>query len=249
MAETTTTVKEAAPTLIPDDIGILRRFLRGRRWYGTEWYITVAGGAILLLIVVITLLAPVLAPFDPNEFAGAQFTLETALFGEDLATFPDYPAEIRAPAGSEFGVSAFQVQFGSTDISTPGDELDVLFAMNPAALKANLPDLEQIEKQLRKLVNVIKLRDLSGKNAVRREMALVCVKAIPENRAEILRIVDIFRCKVVDTGLEHYIIEVSGNEDKLNAFINQVKAQRGKKIPETQADKLIAAAQWIIDII
>ena len=74
MAKTTTTVQEAAPTLIPDDIGILRRFLRGRRWYGTEWYITVAGGAILLLIVVITLLAPVLAPFDPNEFAGAQFT-------------------------------------------------------------------------------------------------------------------------------------------------------------------------------
>ena len=70
MANTSTT----APTLIPEDIGIMRRFFRGRKWYGTEWYITVAGGAVLLLIVVITLLAPVLAPFDPNEFAGAPFT-------------------------------------------------------------------------------------------------------------------------------------------------------------------------------
>jgi acetolactate synthase-1/3 small subunit len=101
--------------------------------------------------------------------------------------------------------------------------------------KANLPELEQIEKQLRKLINVIKLRDLSGKNAVRREMALVCVKAKPENRAEILRIVDIFRCKVVDTGLEHYIIEVSGNEDKLTAFINLLKPMGIKKIARTGA--------------
>ena len=101
--------------------------------------------------------------------------------------------------------------------------------------KANLPELEQIEKQLRKLINVIKLRDLSGKNAVKREMALVCVKAKPEKRAEILRIVDIFRCKVVDTGLEHYIIEVSGNEDKLNAFINLLKPMGIKKIARTGA--------------
>ncbi len=78
---------------------------------------------------------------DGMQIAGAQFTLETALLGEDVATFPDYPAEIRAPAGSEFGVSAFQLQFGSMDISTPGDELDVLIVMNPAALKTNLPDL------------------------------------------------------------------------------------------------------------
>lgn len=101
--------------------------------------------------------------------------------------------------------------------------------------KANLPELEQIEKQLRKLINVIKLRDLSGKNAVKREMALVCVKAKPEQRAEILRIVDIFRSKVVDTGLEHYIIEVSGNEDKLNAFINLLKPMGIKKIARTGA--------------
>jgi peptide/nickel transport system permease protein len=74
MAKTTTTASDTIPTLVPDDIGVLRRFLRGRRWYGAEWYITVAGGGILLLIVVITLLAPVLAPHDPNEFVGAPFT-------------------------------------------------------------------------------------------------------------------------------------------------------------------------------
>jgi acetolactate synthase-1/3 small subunit len=100
---------------------------------------------------------------------------------------------------------------------------------------ANLPEIEQIEKQLRKLINVIKLRDLSGKNAVKREMALICVRAKPGNRAEVLRIVSIFRCKVVDTGLEHYIIEVSGNEDKINAFINLLKPMGIKKIARTGA--------------
>src|SRR6267143_6295656 len=78
---------------------------------------------------------------DGMQVTGSQFTLETALAGNDLATFPDYPAEIRAPAGTTFGVSAFQIQFSSTDIATPGDELDVLVAMNPAALQVNLRDL------------------------------------------------------------------------------------------------------------
>jgi len=74
MSKTTATVHETAPTFIPEDIGILRRFFRGRKWYGAEWYLTVAGGGVLALILLITVLAPVLAPFDPNEFAGAQFT-------------------------------------------------------------------------------------------------------------------------------------------------------------------------------
>jgi len=99
--------------------------------------------------------------------------------------------------------------------------------------KADLPALEQIEKQLRKLINVIKLRDLSGKEAVKREMALICVRAKPEHRAEILRIVDIFRCKVVDVGLEHYIIEVSGNEEKLTALIELLRPMGIKKIART----------------
>ena len=101
--------------------------------------------------------------------------------------------------------------------------------------KANLPELEQIEKQLRKLINVIKLRDMSGKEAVKREMALICVHAQPEERAEVLRIVSIFRCKVVDTGLEHFIIEVSGNEDKVNALIKLLKPMGIKKIARTGA--------------
>ena len=78
---------------------------------------------------------------DGMQFTGTQFTREAALAGHDLATYPDYPAEIRAPAGTTFGVSAFQVQFGSTDVMTPGDEVDVLVAMNPAALTVSLGDI------------------------------------------------------------------------------------------------------------
>ena len=78
---------------------------------------------------------------DGMQLTGDRFTTETALLGNDLATFPDFPAEIRAPAGSLPGVSGFQVHFADHDILTPGDRPDVLVAMNPAALKANLADL------------------------------------------------------------------------------------------------------------
>jgi len=78
---------------------------------------------------------------DGMQLTGSQFAMETALSGSDIATLPDYPAEIRAPAGTTYGVSAFQVHFGSKDIKTSGDELDVLVALNPAALKVNLDDL------------------------------------------------------------------------------------------------------------
>ena len=76
------------------------------------------------------------------QLNGGQFTLSTALAGNDLATFPDFPAEIRAPQGTLFGVSAFQINFGSTAIETAGDEPDVLIAMNPAALKTNVGALK-----------------------------------------------------------------------------------------------------------
>ncbi len=79
---------------------------------------------------------------DGMQVAGSQFTQATALFGNDLATFPDFPAEIRAPAGTTFGVSAFQIHFGAIDIQTAGDEPDVFVPMNPAALKVNLGDLK-----------------------------------------------------------------------------------------------------------
>ncbi len=78
---------------------------------------------------------------DGMQLTGGQFTLSTALTGHDLATFPDFPAEIRAPQGTTFGVSAFQINFGSSSIQTAGDAPDVLIAMNPAALKVNLKDL------------------------------------------------------------------------------------------------------------
>jgi 2-oxoglutarate/2-oxoacid ferredoxin oxidoreductase subunit alpha len=76
---------------------------------------------------------------DGMQLAGSRFTDATAVLGNDLATLPDFPAEIRAPAGTVAGVSAFQIHFASRDILTPGDAPDVLVAMNPAALKANLP--------------------------------------------------------------------------------------------------------------
>jgi 2-oxoglutarate ferredoxin oxidoreductase subunit alpha len=79
---------------------------------------------------------------DGMQITGSQFTNTAALFGNDIATFPDFPAEIRAPAGTLPGVSGFQVQFGSTDIYTAGDAVDVLIAMNPAALKTNIADLK-----------------------------------------------------------------------------------------------------------
>jgi 2-oxoglutarate ferredoxin oxidoreductase subunit alpha len=78
---------------------------------------------------------------DGMQLTGTQFTQSTAMMGNDLATFPDFPAEIRAPAGTTFGVSAFQINFASYDIMTPGDAPDVLVAMNPAALKVHLRDL------------------------------------------------------------------------------------------------------------
>ena len=80
---------------------------------------------------------------DGMQLAGDRFTTSSALFGNDLATFPDFPAEIRAPAGTLAGVSAFQVHISDHDISTPGDSPNVLVAMNPAALRANVEALPQ----------------------------------------------------------------------------------------------------------
>src|SRR5713226_6188385 len=80
---------------------------------------------------------------DGMQLTGMQFTSTTALLGNDLSTLPDFPAEIRAPAGTLFGVSGFQIHFGATEINTPGDACDVLVAMNAAALKVNLRGLRE----------------------------------------------------------------------------------------------------------
>jgi len=75
---------------------------------------------------------------DGMQLTGTQFSDTSAFIGNDLATFPDYPAEIRAPQGTVAGVSGFQVHIGAKEVTTPGDLADVLIAMNPAALKANM---------------------------------------------------------------------------------------------------------------
>src|SRR5690348_11756944 len=79
---------------------------------------------------------------DGMQLAGTQFTDTSALVGNDISTLPDFPAEIRAPAGTLAGVSGFQIHFSSTDIFTPGDAVDALVAMNPAALKTNLKSVK-----------------------------------------------------------------------------------------------------------
>ena len=92
------------------------------------------------------------------------------------------------------------------------------------------PDkLEQIMKQLRRLINVIKVRDMTGEQAVKREMAIICIQALPENRQEIARIVETFRARIVDTGATHYIIEVSGRQEKIEAMMRLFGAHWASK--------------------
>jgi acetolactate synthase-1/3 small subunit len=99
--------------------------------------------------------------------------------------------------------------------------------------KGTRPVIEQIKKQLNKLINVVKVIDLTGTKYVQRELALIKVNAKPEYRAEILRIVDIFRCKVVDVGPEHYTVEVTGDEEKLNAILGLLKPLGIKEVART----------------
>lgn len=85
--------------------------------------------------------------------------------------------------------------------------------------RAKPEQIEQILKQLRRLINVIKVRDMTGKDAVKREMALICVKAQPKDRPEIQRLIETFRGRIVDTGLSHYIVEVTGGQEKIDALL------------------------------
>jgi len=125
------------------------------------------------------------------------------------------------------------------------DSLCVAETMDPEVsrvtivTKADERVVEQIEKQLNKLINIIKVRDLSGPQAVHREMALICVKATDSHRAEILRIVEIFRGKVVDAGLGHYTLEVTGDPGKMKAILNLLKPIGIKKIARTGAIALL----------
>ncbi len=96
--------------------------------------------------------------------------------------------------------------------------------------KSDPAKLEQIMKQIRRMIHVVKLRDMTDESAVKREMALICVEAKPKHRTEILRIVEIFRAKIVDTGTSHFIIEVGGREEKINALINLLEPMGIKKL-------------------
>ena len=98
--------------------------------------------------------------------------------------------------------------------------------------------VEQINKQLNKLVNVIKVQDLTGTNFVERETALIKVKASPAQKAEILRLVDIFKCKVVDVNTTSYIIEVTGTGEKLEALLKLLKPMGIKEIARTGTSAL-----------
>ena len=113
------------------------------------------------------------------------------------------------------------------------ETMDPLVSRVTLVTTGDAPIFEQIEKQLNKLVNVIKVHDLTGTKFVQREMALIKVVAKPEHRAEILRTVDIFRCKVVDVGPEYYIIEATGTADKMKALVNLLKPMGIKKIART----------------
>ncbi len=90
--------------------------------------------------------------------------------------------------------------------------------------------LERIMKQVRRLINVIKVRDMTGEEAVKREMALICVKATPKNRTEILRLTETFKARIVDTGTTHYIIEVIGRQEKVDALIRLLEPMGIKKL-------------------
>ncbi len=96
--------------------------------------------------------------------------------------------------------------------------------------KTHPEKFEQILKHVRRLINVIKVRDMTGENAVKRECALICVKADPESRSEINRIVDTFRARIVDTGMSHYIIEVTGRQSKVDALIRTLEPMGIKKV-------------------
>jgi acetolactate synthase-1/3 small subunit len=95
--------------------------------------------------------------------------------------------------------------------------------------------LEQIKKQLNKLINVVKVLDFQGTPFVQRELVLIKVRARPEHRAEILRMVDIFRSRVVDVGAEYYTMELTGDEDKIAAFLELLKPMGIKEIAKTGA--------------
>jgi acetolactate synthase-1/3 small subunit len=116
-----------------------------------------------------------------------------------------------------------------------GETTDRKISIITLETTGNIAIIEQIKKQLNKLINVIKVIDLTDTDYVQREMALIKLRAKPEHRAEILRMVDIFRYRVVDVGSQYYTIEATGDGDKITAFLNLVRPMGIKEIARTGA--------------
>ncbi len=112
---------------------------------------------------------------------------------------------------------------------------DPLISRITLVTKGDIHIVEQIKKQLNKVINVIKVLDFTDTTFVQREMALIKVRAKPENRAEILRMADIFRSRIVDVNSDCYTVEITGDEDKLGAFLNLLKPMGIKEIAKTGA--------------
>ena len=116
-----------------------------------------------------------------------------------------------------------------------GETMDPAVSRITLVTRGNMSIMEQIKKQLNKLINVIKVRDFTGSSYVQRELLLIRVKASPENRAEILRMVDIFRARVVNVGNSSYTIEVTGDEGKVTAFLNLLRPLGIQEVARTGA--------------
>jgi 2-oxoglutarate ferredoxin oxidoreductase subunit alpha len=180
---------------------------------------------------------------DGMQLAGTQFTNASAILGNDVSTLPDFPAEIRAPAGTLAGVSGFQVCFSSHDIYTPGDKLDCLVAMNPAALKTNLRDLQSggilivntdafNNQDLQKAgykANPLEDGSLSGYRLIRVPITTLNREAVAASR---LSTRDADRCRnLFALGLVYWLYERS-----LTPTLNWLKAKFGKKPDIYQAN-------------
>ena len=183
---------------------------------------------------------------DGMQLTGGQFTLATAFAGNELATFPDFPAEIRAPAGTLFGVSSFQINFGSRVIKTAGDAFDVLIAMNPAALKVELPGLKPGgiiiadtgsfgERDLRKAgydANPLEDGSLDGYQLIALDISKFTLEAVKESG---LSNKDALRCKNLWT--LGFVYWMYGRDRKPTADWLNAKF---KKAPEVAAANIAA---------
>jgi 2-oxoglutarate ferredoxin oxidoreductase subunit alpha len=189
---------------------------------------------------------------DGMQLAGTQFTDTSALVGNDISTLPDFPAEIRAPAGTPAGVSGFQVHFSSTDIFTPGDAVDALVAMNPAALKANVKSVKDggivivnedafSEKDLKKAgytVNPVEDGSLKGYRVIKVAINKMTTEAAKESG---LGAKDIDRCKnMFALGLVYWLYG-----RPMDSTLKFIERKFAKKLPAVaQANALALKAGY-----